>query len=173
MSGAAGKGNSIHLGTRWLHLRRALIIGVLCSHLCLNAKTGLGEVSQVIELGIRGNSNPAGCSKVGEQTGHTSVLHQIMEQTSSSPPTPRERRAWNCADASLSPAELAQAAPALAAWAIVQLGMLLTASQSLEYFVSYHKLGHFNSKAVDQSQLSINRFQGEHAGIWRTFCGSK
>lgn len=41
-----------------------------------------------------------------------------------------EGRAWNCADASLSPAELAQAAPALAAWAIVQLGMLLTASQS-------------------------------------------
>lgn len=64
-------------------------------------------------------------------------------------------------------------APALAAWAIVQLSMPLTASQSLGNFVSCHKLGHFSSKAVDQSQLSINRFQGEHAGIWRTFCSSK
>lgn len=56
-----------------------------------NAKTGLGEVSHVIELGIRGNSNPAGSSEVGEQTGHTRVLHQIMEQTGSSPPPGRGR----------------------------------------------------------------------------------
>lgn len=87
--GAAGKGNSIHLGRSLSHLRRALIIEVLCSHLCLNAKTGLAEVTHVIELGIRGNSNPAGCSEAGEQTGHTSVLYQIMEQTGSSLPPGR------------------------------------------------------------------------------------
>jgi len=87
-------------------LRRSVLI------FSLHKKTCLGEASHVIVLGIRGNSHPVVHSQAGwaEQTGHTRVLNQIMEQRSpafrggGSPETRTDALLEHCA-------ELAQASP--------------------------------------------------------------